>query len=227
MSLPPARIGTPDAPAQIGVSLEVVVGQRRLEPPEPHRVELARDAQRGVAVVALLGVVHHRHPRPAVGGVHLAEHLQVAVGLAPGVELDRAEASLEQVADERHVRVGVGQERRRRIGRKPRPGAAQQLVERETGALRSDVPERDVERRLRARQEREREVLKAVPDGLSLQRIGAQDPRCEVAQGLENREVEPPGRVRRRRPHAVEPLVVEGADDGQRPVLLVEVGCPA
>ncbi len=169
MSLPPAMMGTPDAPAEVGVALEIVVGQRRLEPPEPHRVELPGDAQRRVAVVPLLGVVHHRHPRSAVGVVHLAQHLEVAVGLAPGVELDRAEAELDAVR------------RRTRRTRRRRPEAvstrtraarsaatAEQLVERHAGTLRGDVPERDVERQLGAGQQRQREVLQPVPDGLAL-----------------------------------------------------------
>ena len=94
-------------------------------------------------------------------------------------------------------------------------------------ALGHDVPESDVERRLGTHQHLERQILQAVPDRLPLQRIGAENARRKVPQGLEDRQVEPSGGVRRRcaDPHLT--AVVEHPHDGQRAVLLIEVGGPA
>ena len=68
----------------------------------PSRPARARP-ERGDPVIALLGIVHQRDAGARVRRVYLAQHLKVAVGLAPGVELDRAEPALEQLADERDI----------------------------------------------------------------------------------------------------------------------------
>ena len=159
--------------------------------------------------------------------VHLAQHLQIAVGLAPGVELDRAVAELEQLADELDVGVGVGQQRGGGVRRNPGAEPAEQLMQGYAGPLCGDVPQRDVERRLGTRQHRQREILEAVPDGLALLRIGSQDARRQVPQGLQDGEIEAAGRVGRSGSEAFDPAVVEHPHDRQRAVLLVEVGRPA
>src|SRR4029079_11869751 len=101
-----------------------------------HRVELAPNEHGGAAVIALLAIVHERDACVTVRRVYGAQHLEVALGLAPGVELDSAEPLCAHLRDELDIGLRVREHRRRGVREKALACATEQAIQRQSAPLR-------------------------------------------------------------------------------------------
>src|SRR5262249_11162661 len=83
---------------ELAITLDIGIGKRRLEPLEIERSDALADPQCGSQVIALLDIEHQRDLAIELAAHRLA-HRQVALGIAPAVELDGAIAFIQALAD--------------------------------------------------------------------------------------------------------------------------------
>ena len=156
VSISPVAIGVSSDRASCGVALGVVGVQRLLDPDQVELLQRAAHPLGGRPVPLLVGVDHERHasPRCSRTARHAAQVLG-RVGLAD-LDLDAADAgSSERVALSMTCSIGVVQEAAGGVVAAHGVAVgAEQLGQRQPGALGLEVPQRDVDRGDRLRRQR-------------------------------------------------------------------------
>ena len=121
---------------------------------------------------------------------HRAGELQIARGVAPGVELDGAKAAREALGDEVEVGGDAREHRRARVGGETVTGPAEQPVEGLTRPLRREVEERDLDGRDGPRRQRKHPRAELVEDRLARERVLSDENREKMAHRLRGVPIE-------------------------------------